>query len=512
MSPSIHPNGGSVEKVRFKNTVANEMQGRPGKPQDRKASSDSSFDAIKVLWWQDPAETILFASLLAGLAWAPFWLGSDRIIPWGLNGVVFCSLAVIYEVSILLRSKRHPVALRVIAVPASLFLLVIAWILVQMSTWVPPAIVHPIWNIASETLNRTLDGSVSVNRSATALALMRLLTDASVFWLTLQLCRDPLRAIILLRAILAIVVAYSAYGLVLVAAYKGEIPFFDTPNVGFVVRSTFVNRNTFATYAGMGLVIAVALILRLYRHKVPDHAELVTYRLTKFIEATGRDGWRLIGLTSIILVALLGSASRGGIIATVVGVVSVLILSTSRKPRRRGAQIEAIIIVALVILVGFVVFGDKIIGRIAVAGLEDTNRAAVYLIIIRAIVDVPFIGFGYGTFADIFPMYRDGSISPVGVFDLAHNSYLEVLLGVGLIVGPALIVSIGLLAYKAFSGALKRRRDATPAIVGTSVAFLVGVHAFVDYSLEIEAVALTFMALLGAGVAESISSRQSISD
>ena len=51
--------------------------------------------------------------------------------------------------------------------------------------------------------------------------------------------------------------------------------------------------------------------------------------------------------------------------------------------------------------------------------------------------------------------------------------------------------------------AVSRRRDATAPTVAASAALLVGVHAMVDFSLQIEAVTLTFMALLGAGVAQS---------
>lgn len=50
-----------------------------------------------------------------------------------------------------------------------------------------------------------------------------------------------------------------------------------------------------------------------------------------------------------------------------------------------------------------------------------------------------------------------------------------------------------------------------PAIA-TGVAFLVGIHAMVDFSLQLQAVTLTFMAILGAGVAQSESSQQSLAD
>lgn len=486
---------------------------------DKSLSPDSAPHArndfmrsLHALWREDPAETALLVALIAGLAWAPFWLGGDRPIAWGVNGVLFPMLAVAYEVSLLVRGRRHAVGLKRLALPAALFVLAVIWAAVQMSTLAPPSIAHPIWAMASDVLDRPLDGSISVNRGATALALMRLLTDAAAFWLALQLSRHSARAILLLQSIATIVAAYSLYGLLLTAVYRGGIPFFDVPDVGGLVRSTFVNRNNFATYAGLGVVTTLALILRLYRHEVPDHAGLSSYRLTKLIEATGRRGWLMLGTGLISLAALLGSISRGGILATALGVFAVLVFSYTRKRKRRGEQLEAIVFVSLAVVAAFFFFGDLIIGRIATTGLEDTNRMAVYLIVIRSILDSPILGFGYGTFADVFPMYRDASISAIGVWDMAHNTYLEVFQGLGLIVGAALIGSLALLAGQCLRGALKRRRDATPSIVGAACALLVGAHALVDFSLQIEAVTLTFMALLGAGVAESESSRVALSD
>jgi hypothetical protein len=41
---------------------------------------------------------------------------------------------------------------------------------------------------------------------------------------------------------------------------------------------------------------------------------------------------------------------------------------------------------------------------------------------------------------------------------------------------------------------------------------MVGAHALVDFSLQMQAVVLTFVAALGAGVAQSESSRASLED
>jgi O-antigen ligase len=108
-------------------------------------------------------------------------------------------------------------------------------------------------------------------------------------------------------------------------------------------------------------------------------------------------------------------------------------------------------------------------------------------------------------------MFRDQSISVEGVWEQAHNTYLEVFQGLGLVFGSMLVACVALLVLKCVNGAINRQDSMTPR-VAASVAILVGVQALVDFSLQIQAVTLTFMALLGAGVAQSESSRLALSD
>ena len=457
-------------------------------------------------------EDVLLIALVAGLAWAPFWLGGNQLLPWGVNAVLFPALALAYEASLLIGGRPHAFAARRIAVPIALFLLVVAWIFVQNSPLASAALAHPIWAMASDALGTALPATISVNPPAAMRALMRLLTLASVFWLSLQLCRDSQRALTLLRAVAAIVAAYSIYGLILAVGFGGAIPFFNEPPGAGAVRSTFTNRNSFATYAGLGLIVLVALTLRLYRHAIPDASGLNAFRLSKFIAATGRMAGFTLAAGLIVLGALLATASRGGLLSAAVGLFAALALTLTRRRRGRGDSIEAIAFVAVAAVIAFAFFGDRVVGRIVASGLQDTSRAAVYLIALRAIIDAPVLGFGYGGFADVFPLYRDQSIPPDLIWLQAHNTYLEVWLGLGLVVGLALMAAVGLLALKCVVGAINRQRDSIAPIVATAATLLVGVHALVDFSLQIEAVALTFMALLGAGVAQSESSRRAVAD
>jgi O-antigen ligase len=95
---------------------------------------------------------------------------------------------------------------------------------------------------------------------------------------------------------------------------------------------------------------------------------------------------------------------------------------------------------------------------------------------------------------------------------MAHNTYLEVFQGLGLLFGSMLVASIVLLALRCAKGAMTRQEDETIPCVAAGVACLLGVHSLIDFSIQIEAIAVTFMVLLGAGVAQSESSRLSLED
>jgi O-antigen ligase len=456
-------------------------------------------------------ERALVWAFIVALAWCPFWFGSNALVAWGINAVLFPGLAVVYEVSLLVRGKRHPVGIRQLALPVALFAAVGGWIVIQNATWTPTPLHHPVWPMTADALGRPIDGSISVNRDLTTLALARLITTASAFWIALQLARDAYRAQLLIKAVVLITCIYCAYGLLAFAVTPGYTLWLPNAARGSVT-STFFNRNSFATYAGIGLVSICALILRLYRHEVAIGGGPLRFRIASFIETTGRQGSVLLGGAFLILVALLLTGSRGGIIATGLGLFVLGILTFGRRRKGSTEQIEVIVFVTLLVSAAFVAFGDVFIGNIAGRGIYDQGRMAVYKIVLGSIMDTPILGYGYGTFSDIFPMFRDRSISTFGTWEMAHNTYLEILQGLGVVFGAMLLGAVGLLILRCVKAATVRQENATIPAVAASVGVLVGVHALVDFSLQIQAVALTFAALLGAGVAQSTSSRLALND
>jgi O-antigen ligase len=516
---NIHLNGGSIILLRFGRSDRDVR--RSNISMRRVSVSSLSYQGVRApegfaaapkmaIHSSDRIEYATSWLFIAGLAWVPFWYGSNVLFAWGINALLFPGLAVLYEISLLVRGRSHAVGIRYIAFPAALFAAVVLWVLVQTASWVPTQLMHPIWGMAADALGEPVGGSISVNRDLTNLALLRLVTAASVFWLALQLCRDAGRANRFVAAIAGIGVGYAIYGLL--ASRTGPLPWFAVKTEAGKVYSTFVNRDSYATYAGLGLVAIGGLLQQLYQEQLAGAAGSLRHQLAVFIETIGQRGAILLAGSFLILVALLLTVSRGGVIATGLGLVVLAALGSRRGRHHRAMSIAPLVFGFLVIATIVLGFGDMLLGSIEQRGVSDPNRVAVYLITLRSILDKPLLGFGYGTFIDVFPMYRDNSISVVGIWGQAHNTYLELFQGLGLVFGSMLIGAVVLLALRCAKGATRRRRNIMVPCVASGAACLVGVHTLVDFSLQMQAVALTFAAMLGVGVAQSESSRLPLDD
>jgi O-antigen ligase len=511
----LHPNGGSVAKTsppQINPTRRIKAEFEAGASIALPAVKSGGRSLIPSLPRGEPrADWIFFGAFVLALAWCPFYFGGNAPLAWGIKAVLFPGLVAAYEATRLVSGRPHAVSLAYVSKPAILFLAVIAWTLVQNATWTPQSWHHPIWGMASDALDRPLEGSISVNRDETTLSQIRLVTSACAFWLSLQLTRHPKRADLFVKAIALIAAAYAAYGIVAFALFPGSVLWVSGLSSA-VVTSTFINRNSFATYDGIGFLVICGLLLRLYHREALSSSGSMRLTIAALIEATGRGGALLLAGAALTLVALLLSGSRGGILSTGLGLFVLTVLMFSRRGARQSRQLVTLIFTTTLFVAVLAAFGDVFFGRVAEQGFHDETRMAVYKLALRSIFDAPLQGFGLGTFSNVFPMYRDLSISTENVWDKAHNDYLEVLQGLGLVFGAMLLAAITLLVWRCVEGGMTRRQNATIPCIAAGTGFLVGVHALADFSLQMQAVSLTFMAILGAGVAQATSSRHSLAD
>lgn len=446
----------------------------------------------------------LFAALIFGLAFAPFWLGSNRPIAWGVNAIYYGSLAILYEAALLWSGRTHPVALRRIWFPALAFMSVVVWSLLQTAPFMPESWRHPIWRMASDALGEPIAGAISVNPDLTVLAVTRLLTCGLVFWLSLQLCRSERRARAMVKGIALIGLGYAVYGILAFFVWPDTILWFDKEHYRESVTSTFVNRNSYATYAGIGLVCALGCGLCAFQPLAVPAGSRVGHKAAALVTATLGPGGGWIACAFLIGISLMLTGSRGGIASTFAGVMSFFALTAMRGRERPTTTLACGFLLAIPV-VGFTLFGfgDYLAGRLRADSASDGGRFAVYALTWRIILDSPALGTGYGAFPDVFKMYRDASVPPPWFWDRAHNTYLELLQGLGIPIAALFILSAVVLVLRCVYGAIVRQNSAFVPLTAAAASFIVGLHALVDFSLQVQAIALTWAAVLGAGIAQS---------
>jgi O-antigen ligase len=451
-----------------------------------------------------------FAGLGVGIALAPFWFGGNRPIVWSLSAAYFGSLTLVYELGLAASAREHPIALKRIGYPALAFAATALWLVLQMSALTPADYHQPIWQMASEALGRAIPGAISLDRDETYWALVRLMTLGLAFWLALQTGRSPERAKRAVALIAALGAAYAAYGIVALFVFPRTTLWFDKLSYLDSVTSTFVNRNSYATYAGIGLIAALTLSFGAYAEASRRHGDGLR-TLASFVAASVGTGGAWLAAAVVIGVALILTGSRGGVSASLFGLLAFAILAAARGRKRGLGAGVGLLVGLLAVALAFFAFGDFFAERVAEQGFNSDDRLSAYRLTWLSIEDSPWLGFGYGTFRQVFSMYRDSSIGPFGVWDLAHDSYLELLQGLGAPMAMVFLSAIAVLIARCAYGALTRGRSASAAVAAVAATMIVMLHSFVDFSMQMQGVALTWTALVGFGVAQSWGSRVSTS-
>ncbi len=444
----------------------------------------------------------VFAGLLAVVALAPLPFASNRPWSWGLLSLTVGVLTVLWAVAALRDPEAVGAPWRRIWPFVVIFAAIVGWIVAQAATWTPEAWHHPLWRQAGEALGAPLAGSVSIDREQTLAALMRLLAYAGVFWLAVQLGRAPARARTIVWTVALAGFAYSVYGLVIEFTGSNTILWYQRWAYADSLTSTFVNRNAFATYAGLSLVAALGLLLDEIRRGSGGDLDAAP-DLVWWLESLPSRLGALALMALVIGSALLLTHSRGGVLSSLIGIVVLVagfVAKGGRRPLATGfiAAGAALFVAAVVGL-----SGDVVVGRFDQAFDAAVQRSEVYTLVWTAILDEPWLGAGYGTFEAAFPLIRDASVDTEFVYDKAHNSYLEFAFETGVPAFALMMGLLGALAALCMRGVWRRHHHRVFPCIGVAAAALVATHALVDFGIQIPAVAVTFCLLLGAACAQS---------
>jgi O-antigen ligase len=232
-------------------------------------------------------------------------------------------------------------------------------------------------------------------------------------------------------------------------------------------------------------------------------------------------GWRdkqgmllLHGLFCLIIaVALFLTQSRGAVGATFIGAVAGVALMalrplTADKPRERSGRWRryATILGAICVIIGaFSLFAGRSVYRMEAAQNAEDARWCSFASTIQAIKDHPIFGTGFGAFQDVFPPYRNAECGGIyGVWDRAHDSFLEGYLGLGVPFAIAASAAYGVLIWILLRGLRERHRLRFVPAMGIAALVTVSLHSVVDFSLQIPSMNVYFAAMMAATVSISL--------
>ncbi len=430
----------------------------------------------------------------------PLPFGSARAWAWSLAAVAVGILLIGYGVWIAgVRSARMRMPLGRFAIPALPVAIALAWALAQALP-VGSDLADPIWQSAGAALGRPLAARVTSDAFATLTAVMIVLAHLGIFVLTAELCRSPRLAGWALLAIVCASAAYAAYGLVSFFFLPERLLWFERWAYVGDLTGTFVNRNSSATFHGLGLLASVTLLAR-HLDEVVASSTSRRGLAAGLLHAAAEKAWiPIVGIIACLGAVVLAH-SRGGLLSLGIGTMALLIGLLSARRSRTGVRWAVAGLAAIAIVVAIGLGGETTFGRFGQAVLALERRPDVFRLAGAGIADRPLTGHGLGSFENAFRAYDDGTLD--GTWDRAHNDYLEAAFELGIPAAALLLAGIACVAVRCALGIRRRRRDWHYPALAVAATALVGAHALVDFSLQIPAVAALYAAILAIGYAQS---------
>jgi len=300
-----------------------------------------------------------------------------------------------------------------------------------------------------------------------------------LMFLTLQAATSDNAANLFLHAIPIFGGMVATFAILQMLSYNGRIYWILKPQYSDWVFGPYVNRNH---YAGlMEMLVPFAIVIATWR-KADQSVRL----------------W-MGGAAVIMAASIFLTQSRGGISAFAIELVFLIVVLR----RRVGTRVVSFVGIgaALTLVLIYIAATHNVLSRFATVGSE--NRVQIVRDGLKMIHVHPYLGFGMGTFATVYPQYR-GYVSHL-VTNAAHNDYLQFLVETGWLgfaAGTAFVLLVFAIGLARIRKGGPHRNLRTAALAGC-LAILV--HSAVDFNMQIPANAAWFfvLAALAAVPAES---------
>lgn len=435
--------------------------------------------------------------------------GSVAPGPLYLGALTFASLAAASAY----RPIDNNVVARLYAATTVLLAALLAYTLLQ-TTPIADGWINNLWKPVDNLIGPARN-SISSAPGMTLDALPKLALPFLVFLTALSLFQGDADAFMLWSALAYFGAAYAIFAIFQDLFFPEQLFLAQKRYyVGFLT-GTFVNRNTTGTFFGIAFMLNSGLVFHSLRKIRANNF----VRQIVSLDLHWRDkNVRLLFhalLCLAVAVALFLTQSRGAVGASFVAIVLGTVVMAMRPltndpPVERASKFRTfarIVGVLLVVLGLFALFAGQSIHRMEEQGSEDARWCA-FASTIAAIKDHPIFGAGLSTFQDVFPSYRSVECAGIGgIWDHAHDLFLEGYLGMGIGFAIATVFTYALLVGACIQGLRSRHRYRFVPAMGLATLVLVSLHSIVDFSLQIPGVAVYSAAVLASTVTISLGRR-----
>ncbi len=353
--------------------------------------------------------------------------------------------------------------------------------------------------------------TLSISPHDTLTGLFKFLAYLSAFVLAAYCFDSGKKKSILIPALVCLGCFEAAYGIIQYLTGWHKIFTYTNPFFQDAATGTYINRDHFAGLIELVVPFALALAFYSFQIWLERRRGSAERRSTSGPDSAGFQSIFFAFLVVIMVVGVIFSRSRGGILASLFSLVIIALLAqlkVQRKVWTLGVFVFLICIVGYGLWIGL----DPVLARFErmrePGYLQMEGRISIWKDGLGLVRDSPLLGTGLGTFGLALRRYQTSFVS--SYVDHAHNDYLESasetgLLGVALLFLPILYLWIRMV-ISFLDDARRYRRSVTLACVGSTLALLV--HSVTDFNLQIPANALIFAVVLGIGYKASTVERR----
>lgn len=348
--------------------------------------------------------------------------------------------------------------------------------------------------------------TITFYKCATTHLLRLLLSLVAVFFVVVNVFRDPDRIKRLLMRIALIGGGIALLGLAQQAFGNGKIYWVIAGRNMEGYSGPFLCHSHYGQFMNLSMGAALAWVFVTLHEKFAARKLTARQVLDYLFSPSARPLWLLIAIITCQAVTVFASLTRGGMISMLAAGTFTMMLLTRQKSMHCRSWIMVTIALAAFTCVLYVGF-DAVYDRLAT--LRDLDAFKERWQIVKdlgaSFRQFPLLGTGLGTHAVIYPMFQ--TISTSAFFTHAENEYAQVLEETGLAGLLALLV-FGVIIWIAFARNI--RKTASPihsAAYGLGFGLLaVLIHSLTDFGQHLPSNA--FLSAVFCALLVSMASRK----